>query len=135
MASRSLADLHPAMKKKANEFLLKCQEKGIEVMIYCTYRSSKEQNELYAQGRTAPGKIVTMAKGGQSKHNNTLNGEPAALAFDCVPLRNGKPVWNNRTEEDLKLWQKLGTIGKSIGLEWAGDWFKFREMPHFQLTI
>ena len=53
--------------------------------------------------------------------------------FDVVPLRNGKPVWGT-TGEDLKLWQRIGEIGKSCGLEWAGDWRTFREFPHFQFT-
>jgi peptidoglycan L-alanyl-D-glutamate endopeptidase CwlK len=36
------------------------------------YRSKKEQNELYAQGRSKPGQVVTNAKAGQSYHNYGL---------------------------------------------------------------
>jgi len=50
-----------------------------------------------------------------------------------VPLRAGKPVWGT-SGEDGKLWQKVGEIGKSCGLEWAGDWKVFKEYPHFQYT-
>lgn len=28
----------------------------------------------------------------------------------------------------------MRAVGKSIGLEWAGDWKKNREFPHFQYT-
>ena len=38
-------------------------------------------------------------------------------------------MWN-----DLRTFKRLGQIGKSIGLEWAGDWVTFREYPHFQAT-
>jgi peptidoglycan L-alanyl-D-glutamate endopeptidase CwlK len=31
------------------------------------------------------------------------------------------------------LWWHVGRIGKSLGLEWAGDWTKFKEFPHFQI--
>jgi peptidoglycan L-alanyl-D-glutamate endopeptidase CwlK len=95
-------------------------------LVTSTYRSTAEQNALYAQGRTKPGKKVTNAKGGQSFHNHRL-------AYDVVPLRNGKPVWGT-TGEDGKLWQRVGELGEAAGLEWAGRWTKFREFPHFQYT-
>ena len=53
---------------------------GINPYIYEGFRSRARQDELYAIGRTAPGKIVTQAKAGQSFHNY-------GLAFDWVPLR------------------------------------------------
>lgn len=45
-------------------------------------RSSALQDTLYAQGRTAPGSIVTNARGGQSAHNY-------GLAIDVYPVVNG----------------------------------------------
>lgn len=124
--SRDIKDLHPKVQAMANKFLDACKKAGIDVLITSTYRDNESQNELYAQGRTKPGRIVTNAKAGQSWHNYRL-------AFDVVPIKNGKAVWGT-TGDDLKLWQKLGAIGKSIGLEWAGDWVKFKEFPHFQYT-
>jgi peptidoglycan L-alanyl-D-glutamate endopeptidase CwlK len=129
MASRSLDDLYPRMKERTLAFLERCKAEGIDVLIYCTYRSNTEQNDLYEQGRTLPGKRVTNARGGQSAHNFTLDGKPAAKAFDCVPLRGGKPMWSASDP----LWKELGRIGKSVGLDWAGNWRTFREFPHFQL--
>lgn len=124
--SRKTEDLHPKVQAMANKFLDACKKAGIDVLVTSTYRDFESQNELYAQGRTKPGRIVTNAKAGQSWHNYRL-------AFDIVPIKNGKAVWGT-TGDDLKLWQKLGAIGKSIGLEWAGDWVKFKEFPHFQYT-
>lgn len=124
--SRKLEDLNPIVEAKARDFLSRCAAEGIDVLVTSTYRDAESQNALFAQGRTAPGKIVTNAKAGQSWHN-------FRVAFDVVPLRNGKPVWGI-TGEDLKLWQRLGAIGKACGLEWAGEWRTFREFPHFQYT-
>lgn len=129
MASRKLTDLHPQLKPLAEKFEAECNAQGIDFLFTCTYRSPEEQNDLYAQGRSKPGKIVTNAQAGQSKHNFMVGVFPASKAFDVVPLRNGKPVWNATDP----LWKTLGFIGKSIGLEWAGDWKRFREYPHFQL--
>ena len=48
MASRDLKDLLPVVEGKARDFLAECKKAGIDVLIYCTYRSVKEQDELYA---------------------------------------------------------------------------------------
>lgn len=124
--SRSLDDLLPQVKALAEKFIARCKEEGIDLLITSTYRDKESQAALFAQGRTAPGKIVTNARAGQSFHNYRV-------ALDVVPLRNGKPVWNT-ANEDAVLWKKLGAIGKECGLEWAGEWRTFKEFPHFQYT-
>jgi peptidoglycan L-alanyl-D-glutamate endopeptidase CwlK len=124
--SRKIEDLHPTLQAKCRAHIAACEEAGISLIITSTYRSPEEQAVLYAQGRTAPGKIVTKAKPGQSMHNYRL-------AYDVVPLRNGKPVWGT-TGEDATLWQQVGALGVAQGLEWAGNWVKFKESAHFQWT-
>lgn len=123
MASRSLDDLLSPAKRRAEKFVASCAEQGLDILIYCTYRSPEEQNELYAQGRTKPGRIVTNARGGDSFHNHRC-------AFDFVPLVAGKPAWN-----DSSLYAKAGNIAESVGLEWSGRWSgKLRETAHCQYT-
>lgn len=127
MASRSLDDLTPAVHAKALAFLEQCKAAGINVLIYCTLRSNAEQDALYAIGRSKPGAIVTNAKAGQSLHN-PVPGTGKSRAFDCVPLENGKPMWNDRAT-----YLKMGLLGESVGLTWAGRWTgKLRETAHFQ---
>ena len=148
MSSRKLSDLHVDLEPVANSFLENCVRHGIEVLIICTYRSNIEQAELYHQGRTKPGRIVTWAKPGESLHNATgPDGHPAARAFDFVVLRQGKPVWGTAGDgidddpsddhtDDLELWQRAGLIGESLGLEWAGRWPRGkREFPHLQMRV
>ena len=124
--SRKIEDLHPTVQDKCRAHMAACEEAGITLIVTSTYRSPEEQAVLYAQGRTAPGKIVTKAKPGQSMHNHRL-------AYDVVPLRNGKPVWGTSGEDGV-LWQKVGALGVAQGLEWAGNWVKFKESAHFQWT-
>lgn len=126
MPSRKLEDLLPQVEAKAREFLTQCREQGIEVLIYCTYRSYEEQAAEYAKGRTAGGRVVTNAPAGHSYHNHRR-------AFDCVPMRGSKPVWGIKGD-DLVLWQKIANIAKSLGFEWGGDFKKFKDFPHFQYT-
>ena len=118
----NLKDLHPHVRALAEKFVTKCREQGIDVLITSTFRDFDSQSALYAQGRTAHGKIVTNAKAGQSFHNYRL-------AFDFVPLVNGKAQWN-----DAKLFERCGVIAESVGLEWAGRWKSFKELAHCQAT-
>ncbi|WP_019100192.1 M15 family metallopeptidase [Chromobacterium haemolyticum] len=130
MPSRRIEDLHPALQPLCGQFLERCQAAGLDILITCTWRSGQEQDQLYAQGRTAPGAKVTNARAGQSAHNATLDGKPAARAFDIVPKVNGKPEWN----ADHPHWQIAGRIGMELGLNWYGrPGAPFREFPHFEL--
>jgi peptidoglycan L-alanyl-D-glutamate endopeptidase CwlK len=131
--SRRLEDLRPDVRAKCQALLDAADAEGIDLLVTCTFRSYAEQAQLYAIGRTAPGKIVTNAKPGQSKHNHLEGNAPASLAFDVVPLRMGKPVWGT-LGKDGELWRRVGELGKAQGLEWAGDWQTFREFPHFQVA-
>src|SRR3990167_3564680 len=126
MASRRLADLAPDVRLLAEKFLDAVADQGIEVLVTCTYRSGIEQAGLYAQGRTAKGKIVTNAKAGESLHNALLNGQPGSRAFDVVPMVAGKPMW----DAEHPHWEKLGIIGEGVGLQWGGRWRK-PDRPHF----
>ncbi len=115
--SRDIKDLHPVVAAKAKTFIALCKKEGIDVLITSTYRDNESQNAIYAQGRTKPGRIVTYAKGGQSFHNYRL-------AFDFVPIVNGKAQWN-----DARTFKRCRQIGESIGLEGL----KF-ETAHLQWT-
>lgn len=122
--SRDINDLHPKVASLAVAFKQLCDEEGIDLLITSTYRDHESQNALYAQGRTTKGNIVTNAKGGQSMHN-------WRVAFDVVPLRNGKPVWDTRDP----VWARIGALGESVGLEWSGRWAgRLKETAHFQYT-
>lgn len=113
--------LHPELQKIITQFLKEAEKQGFIVKVTDTLRTKKEQNELYAQGRTNPGNIVTWVKYPYSNHN-------WGMAFD-ICRNDGKGAYN-----DSDNWFfKVGQIGKSFGLEWGGDW-KPQDKPHFQLN-
>ena len=121
--SRKLEDLLPQVRSRVEAFIKAADDEGIDLLVTSTYRDNASQEALYAQGRTTPGKVVTNARAGQSFHNYRC-------AVDVVPIRNGKPVWDSKDP----VWQAVSRLGKAAGLEWAGDWKRFREFPHFQYT-
>jgi len=97
-------------------------------------RSIERQRELYAQGRTAPGKIVTGTM--SSKH---LTGD----AVDLAPLGlAGSLDWGEKASAVVA--QAMFAAAKEIGVKirWGADWDQDgipREKgeydgPHFELT-
>lgn len=118
-------NLHPAVEEGARELMKRSFAKGIPIQITQGYRSIKEQNGLYAIGRTVKGKKVTNAKGGQSYHNY-------GLAIDFVLLSNdgNTALWNVNSK-----WREVAAIGKSLGFKWGGDWTSFKDYPHLEMTF
>jgi peptidoglycan L-alanyl-D-glutamate endopeptidase CwlK len=84
------------------------------------FRTYAEQDSLYAQGRTAPGSIVTHARAGYSNHN-------FGIAFD-VGVFEG-----NTYLDDSPKYKAVGVLGTDLGLEWGGNWKTIVDQPHFQL--
>ncbi len=119
MPSRRLEDLHPLIAERARQLVELAQAEGIEILVTSTLRTFEEQAELFVIGRTKPGDIVTNAEPGKSWHN-------FGLAFDVVPLVNGKAIW------DSPFWNRIGELGKQVGLVWGGDFQSFKDKPHFE---
>lgn len=109
-------------------------------------RTFAEQANLYAQGRTAPGKIVTKAPAGLSMHNY-------GLAVDIVLLldRDGdgkytEASWDTKGDYDGDKkadWMEIVEIFRQFGWVWGGDWNnnmrsddeKFLDYPHFEKKV
>ena len=127
MSSRSVDDLNPFMQRVATIHKQLCAAAGIEILLYCTLRSRPEQDELYTHGRTAKGRKVTNARGGESAHNPDEDGKTAA--YDGSPMISGKPMW----DEDHPSWAIYGRCAEEAGAIWAGRWTgSIREKPHCQ---
>jgi peptidoglycan L-alanyl-D-glutamate endopeptidase CwlK len=120
-----LCMLHPAMADRIVELARQAKaDHGIISIIPApsAFRTFAKQHELFQQGRTKPGKIVTNADQGESYHNY-------GLATDLHSIIGGVPKTDDE-EQALK----RGPIGRKVGLEWGGDFTKFKDTPHFQLT-
>lgn len=117
------AGIHSVVKESAIEMIKQAYKEGIFVQITSGYRSFAEQNKLYAQGRTAPGKIVTNAKGGQSNHNYGL-----AIDYVLLSVDGKKALWTVNEK-----WRRVAQIGKSLGFSWGGDWKSFKDYPHLEM--
>lgn len=121
--SRDITMCHPQLQLLANKLVTECKKQGLIVKLGECFRSVAEQDALYAQGRTTKGSIVTNAKGTSYSSMHQWG-----VAFDVV-RNDGKGAYN-----DSDNWfSKVAKIGKSLGLEWGGDWTSPVDKPHFQL--
>lgn len=127
--------MHPMLRSELPFIVNEANERltgRAKVEIAQGHRTFEEQNKLYAQGRTAPGKIVTKAKGGQSIHN-------FALAVDIVLIIDGKKAsWDSKTdwdEDKQSDWMEVVDVFKKYGWNWGGDWKSFKDLPHFEKTF
>ncbi len=126
------SDLHPIIAEKRDRLIQLASAKGLDIIITDGFRSQDEQDELHAQGRSAPGNVVTQVQGGSSYHNY-------GLAIDFA-LRdgNGGVVWdierdvNDNGKSD---WFEVAAIGKELGFSWGGDWQRFKDYPHLEMTF
>ena len=154
VSSRLIGNLRSPMEAKAGAMLtafrtLTDDQPEVKLLVYCTMRNAAAQAMIYRQGRSLRAikakaaylrkinprlgdllmevgpqygaNIVTNAGPGQSLHNY-------GLALDAVPLRGGKPVW----DEDDPLWAMYGAAVKTAKLDWSGNWRRFTEKPHCQ---
>lgn len=127
MASRKLEDLHPLLREAFEYGLIEWSKRFPDLpypFITATYRDNKEQEELYAQGRTTKGSRVTNARAGQSPHNYN-----PSLAFDIAFQKEKKLSWENH------LFDKFAAIVKEKfkDVVWGGNFKSLKDRPHFEL--
>lgn len=119
--------LHPKIRKEVKDLIDLAESKidsNLSIRVVQSLRTIDEQNDLYNQGRTTPGSIVTNSKGGQSYHNY-------GLAIDFCFLFDGK-------YDDKKSWlvgpnhHIVVKIFTDAGYTWGGGFSSIKDYPHFE---
>ncbi len=116
-----IARLHESIQARARDLLQLAFDNGIALVVTQGLRTLAEQKALYDQGRTKPGPIVTNSPPGSSWHNFGLAFDVAELVGDAYHYPHD-PAW----------WVRVGELGKSLGLQWGGDFVTFVDRPHFE---
>lgn len=111
-SEKRLAGVHPDLVK-----VLKAAVESLDFEVAVTegVRTKARQTELYAQGRTKPGKIVTWSMA--SRH---LTGH----AVDLVPLQDdGSIDWNDKDRFfEIGSAMREESIRSGIPVRWGYDW-------------
>lgn len=125
-STKSLARLEGIHPKLAI-VIHKALEYGIQdFQVTCGIRTQEEQNALYEQGRTKPGKIVTWTK--QSNHLVKEDGFGHAVDLDPTPI-------NFNDIERYKFLAALmfrAAMENEVQINWGGFWKK-PDWGHFQI--
>lgn len=128
---RDITQCHPRLQAAATKLIAECARHGIVIKIGECFRTVKEQDELYAQGRTKPGPIVTNAKGSSYSSQHQWG-----IAFDFylnMDVDGDGSVSDDAFNDCTGLFTEVGKIAKSIGLSWGGDWTSIQDKPHLYL--
>lgn len=149
---RAIDELDESMVTPVYEIIDSCKKEGVDLLIYCAYRSMEEQARAYrstrskyqiadkhesleSKGFPELAKIlhdVGPQQGVVGRHITfAAPGESwhnYYLAFDAVPIKHGKCMWAANNLE----WLTYGGAVKRAGLHWAGHWISFKEYPHTQ---
>ncbi len=124
--------LHPSVREEVMSIIKECNTAltgKAKIRITQGLRTDQEQNNLYAIGRTKPGKKVTHAKAGQSIHNY-------GFAVDiCLLIDNKQVSWDTLKDWDndkVADWYECVKIFAKNGWNWGGNWKTFKDIPHFE---
>ncbi|MEY8391851.1 M15 family metallopeptidase [Lachnospiraceae bacterium 45-W7] len=128
---RDMTKLHPRLQKMAIQLQQECSRQGIFIKFSECLRTIAEQDALYAQGRTAPGNIVTNAKG--STYSSQHQWGVAIDFYIDMDVDGDGDKKDDAFNNSTRLFDRVGTIAKSIGLGWGGDWTSIKDRPHLYL--
>ncbi|TXG81123.1 MAG: M15 family peptidase [Spirochaetes bacterium] len=124
--------LHPKIREEVKKLIIEANSvisSSLTIRIVQGLRTIAEQDALYAQGRTLPGKIVTKAKGGSSYHNY-------GLAIDFAFLIDGKEIsWDTAKDWDgdkIADWLEVVKIFLKAGYTWGGNFKSIKDFPHLE---
>jgi peptidoglycan L-alanyl-D-glutamate endopeptidase CwlK len=121
-----LRGCHPELKVRVIRLVEALAHEGLTVILTQGVRSVAQQQALYAQGRTRPGKVVTNCDGliKVSNHQPKLDGYGYAVD---VAWRNahGDITWEGP-------WETLGRLAQAHGLVWGGTW-RWKDLCHLEL--
>ena len=112
-------ELAPTLRRAAAEFLCRTAAAGLAARITETFRTRARQEELYAQGRTAPGNVVTWTLNSAHTHR---------VAFDICQNIRGRE-WDNSGG----FFDSCGALWQEMGGTWGGN-FRTPDRPHFEFT-
>jgi len=131
--SRDKSLLFPPFAEQLRYFESRLGAAKLPFLLFMALRTFEDQDELYAQGRTKPGSIVTNARGGDSLHNY-------GLAADYVlddQIEKPGIQWSWDIKSDLNAdgrndWLQMAEIAVACGLEAGYFWKRFPDAPHVQ---
>lgn len=128
----NLKGVHPLLAGVMHEAV---RNTPLDFTITEGVRTQERQMELYAQGRTKPGAIVTQVDGVVKKSNHQVKSDGYGYAVDLYPhTGKGGSINVNDAQGLSKVAAHILSVAGASGVnvEWGGNW-KMKDYPHFEL--
>lgn len=128
--------LYPPFAARLTDLESRLAAARLPFYLFMGLRTWEQQDALYQQGRSLPGKRVTNARGGESLHNY---GFGADYVLDGMLEKPGIQ-WSWDLKADLNAdgrndWLQLAETAEACGLESGFRWKAFPDAPHVQNTF
>lgn len=117
-----LKGVHPELVRRLSPIL-----DGLKMVVIQGVRTVAQQQALYAQGRTAPGAIVTYKDGVVHKSNHQPHDDGYGHAVDCG-FYGPDPFAESHD------WEAYGRAVEAAGLRWGGHFHGLVDRPHAELV-
>ena len=138
--NRDLNYVYKPLKEIIEKALEVAKNRGLGAIITSVWRSSSEQDALYAQGRKSLTEVNTARSNvGLSKITQEQNVkvtwtrksyhscEPKSMAIDFCIIKDKKAVWDIKADmnfNEIPDYEEFANICKSLdsNIEWGGEW-------------
>jgi peptidoglycan L-alanyl-D-glutamate endopeptidase CwlK len=114
--------VHPELQRRVKNLADGLSAEEITIQIDAALRTPAQQDAIYAEGRTSPGKEVTNARGCQSNH---VIG--CAVDVFVEDVETNEPDWN----ASHPAWQRIVALAPQYGLR---DGISWHDLPHLELA-
>jgi len=111
--SRKWTACHKGTELRVKAAMAAMKELGYPMFVIRTYDTPEKQLEIYAQGRTKPGNVVTWTRVGW--HNLEAEGEPCARAVDVAFRKQDRFPDRGEWSYDWP-WSRLHKVAEALGL-------------------
>jgi hypothetical protein len=149
---KDIGALDPGFQSYANAFIAELHRNGVIFRIDETLRTPEVQEAYWLQSRAPLAEVnAARSRAGlsllrESENKTTVTWTRDSVHFtgkaiDIVPLiRDEQRGWVVPWDyvKYAKIWLEMGKIGRSVGLEWGGEWPPFnsagvgKDPPHYQ---
>lgn len=122
-SEKRLKGVHPDLVRVVRRVAKDWADPETGWIITCGTRTVEEQKVLVAKGASR-----TM----NSRHIPGKDGFAKAVDFACTI--GGVPKWDWGLYAKLAKLVKAAAKAEKVPITWGGDWEKFKDGPHFELT-
>jgi D-alanyl-D-alanine carboxypeptidase len=120
LPNHDFAVLAPKFRVAVDRAIRAANDKGLDAIVYETYRSQQLQEAYYARGRTQVPPVATVT----NARSNLYSWHGYGLAVDVISK-------SKQWDVGADWFASVAECFRVEGCRWGGEW-KMKDLPHFQ---